>query len=287
MPVSPAKRDSAPKVNKMSRGGGTNKRMIAVIASSVVGGGLLGFFARPAVTTDPEVSKLRDQIGEVEQKQAAAKTRADDAEKERDAAQKAKQDLDAKLKEAQVSQKTLSDKDAEAVKKKSELDAVQAKLKAAVDRSISSVSVDGDNVHIAIVDRALFKPGEDALSDPGKRVLDKLAAALKDLSDKQIGVQGHTDDQPVPAPRVAAVVALPKGAKPGPKPATMAPAAKPMTNWELSSSRALAVVHYLQDTSKIDPTRLVALAFGQYHPLSKTNKAANRRIEFVLAPKKK
>ncbi|HEV7558886.1 MAG TPA: OmpA family protein, partial [Kofleriaceae bacterium] len=135
-------------------------------------------------------------------------------------------------------------------------------------------------------DRALFKPGEDALSDPGKRVLDKLAAALKDLSDKQIGVQGHTDDQPVPASKVA-VVPVPKGAKPAPKVATPAPTAKPMTNWELSSSRALAVVHYLQDTSKIDPTRLVALAFGQYHPMSKTNKALNRRIEFVLAPKKK
>jgi len=286
MPVSPAKRESAPKVKKMSSGGGTNKRMIAVIASSVVGGGLLGFFARPAVTTDPEVSKLRDQMGEVEQKQVAAKTRADDAEKERDAAQKAKQDLEGKLKDAQVSQKTLSDKDAEATKKKTDLEAVQTKLRNAVDRSVSTVSLEGDDVHVAILDRALFKPGDDALSDTGKHVLDKLAAVLKDLSDKQIAVQGHTDDQPVPAPK-STVAVVPKGAKPAPKPATPTPAAKPMTNWELSSSRALAVVHYLQDTSRIDPTRLVALAFGQYHPMSKTNKAANRRIEFVLAPKRK
>ena len=59
-----------------------------------------------------------------------------------------------------------------------------------------------------------------------------------------------------------------------------------ITNWELSAARALQVVHYLQDKAKIDPTRLAALAFGQYRPVSRSNKAANRRIEIVLYPKK-
>jgi chemotaxis protein MotB len=58
------------------------------------------------------------------------------------------------------------------------------------------------------------------------------------------------------------------------------------TNWELSAARALNVVHYLQDTAKVDPTRLAALAFSQYRPVSRTNKALNRRIEIVLVPKK-
>jgi len=30
------------------------------------------------------------------------------------------------------------------------------------------------------------------------------------------------------------------------------------------------VVHYLQDEAKLDPTRLAAVAFGQYRPVSKT-----------------
>ena len=59
-----------------------------------------------------------------------------------------------------------------------------------------------------------------------------------------------------------------------------------MTNWELSAARALTVVHYLQDTAKIQPSRLAALAFGQYRPVSRSNKAANRRIEIVLYPHK-
>src|SRR5262249_22663333 len=59
-----------------------------------------------------------------------------------------------------------------------------------------------------------------------------------------------------------------------------------VTNWELSAARALTVVHYLQDEAKIEPTRLAAVAFGQYRPVSKT-KAKSRRIEIVLYPRAK
>ena len=37
---------------------------------------------------------------------------------------------------------------------------------------------------------------------------------------------------------------------------------------------------------EIDGTRLAALAFGQYRPISHKDKAANRRIEIVLVPKR-
>ena len=75
----------------------------------------------------------------------------------------------------------------------------------------------------------------------------------------------------------------PKPTKPSPPPS---PRKEYITNWELSAARALQVVHYLQDTAKIDPSRLAALAFGQYRPVSRSNKALNRRIEIVLYPKK-
>jgi chemotaxis protein MotB len=136
----------------------------------------------------------------------------------------------------------------------------------------------------------LFAVGDDQLTDKGKAVLDKVAAALKDLPDKQVWVQGHTDDQPIFVPPPKKEPANPKDKK-KPKDAKPAPAAPSavrfITNWELSAARALQVVHYLQDVGKIDPTRLAALAFGQYHPVSKTNKARNRRIEIVLYPKPK
>jgi chemotaxis protein MotB len=120
-------------------------------------------------------------------------------------------------------------------------------------------------------------------------VLEKVAVALKDIPDKQIWVQGHTDDQPI-------FIAPKKAEKPDPKakgkpkapekPEKLIEPLRFQTNWELSAARALEVVHYLQDTAKIDPARLAALAFGQYRPISRKEKALNRRIEIVLVPKK-
>ena len=45
-------------------------------------------------------------------------------------------------------------------------------------------------------------------------------------------------------------------------------------------------VHYLQDEARLDPTRLAAVAFGQYRPVSRL-RAKNRRIEIVLYPRAK
>ena len=95
-------------------------------------------------------------------------------------------------------------------------------------------------------------------------------------------VQGHTDDQPLALPKAVP----PTPAKKGPKPAgALSPAVRFPTNWELSAARALCVVHYFQDVAKLDPTRLAALAFGQYAPISKKDRSANRRIEIVVTAK--
>jgi chemotaxis protein MotB len=177
---------------------------------------------------------------------------------------------------AQKAQSELAGKAKDAEKKAKEADAVQAKLKAAVDKSSGSVSQEGEEIHLQLVDKVLFKVGDDQLTDRGKAVLAKVAAALKDLPDKQVWVQGHTDDQPIFVP--------PPPKKPPPKGAPPPAPPRFATNWELSAARALTVVHYLQDTAKLDPSRLAALAFGQYRPVSRSNKAANRRIEIVLYP---
>ncbi|HEU4616199.1 MAG TPA: OmpA family protein, partial [Kofleriaceae bacterium] len=93
-------------------------------------------------------------------------------------------------------------------------------------------------------------------------------------------VQGHTDDTPIVAPQKKKVVKKKGKGKEEPE----QPEVRFASNWELSAARALQVVHYLQDHGKIDPTKLAALAFGEYRPVSKYNKAANRRIEIVLYP---
>ena len=188
--------------------------------------------------------------------------------------------------------------EAELKAKSDEASALQTKLAEAVGANGEVTTADGA-VKLELVDQILFPTGEADLTPSGKDVLAKVGAALKEIGDKQIWVQGHTDDQPIftkkPKPPAPAPAPAPKTHARKDKPAAPAPKAKLetndavlmfVTNWELSAARALTVVHYLQDDAKIDPTRLAAVAFGQYRPISKS-KTKNRRIEIVLYPRAK
>lgn len=188
----------------------------------------------------------------------------------------------------------LRNKDAELQAKADESKALQDKLAEAVGKAGEVTTADGA-VKLELVDQILFPVGEADLTQQGKDVLAKVGAALKDVEDKQVWVQGHTDDQPIilrkpkakPEPPKKPVKKGAKPAKPEPKEPEKSDAVLVfMTNWELSAARALTVVHYLQDDAKLDPTRLAAVAFSQYRPVSKV-KAKNRRIEIVLYPRAK
>jgi chemotaxis protein MotB len=215
--------------------------------------------------------------------------------------QKAKDDLA----KANAAADELRKNEAELKAKADEAAALQTKLAEAVGQNGEVTTADGA-VKLELVDQILFPTGEAELTQSGKDVLGRVGAALKEIGDKQIWVQGHTDDQPIlpkkPKPAEPAKLAKEKKEKPG-KPDPKAKTAKPdpkkpekpetndavlafVTNWELSAARALTVVHYLQDDAKIEPTRLAAVAFGQYRPVSKV-KAKNRRIEIVLYPRAK
>jgi chemotaxis protein MotB len=267
---------------RMPRAGGSlrTKTLAAIFAGGLFAGAVVGFILRPRLSPDGRIAKSEAAIDEVTKAAGIQKDRADGLAAQLATAEAKQKDLQSALATAQQAQTKLADKAADAEKKAKDADAVQAKLKAAIDKSSGSVSQEGEEIHLQLVDRVLFKVGDDQLTDKGKQVLSRVAAALKDLPDKQVWVQGHTDDTPIvvpPTPKKPPKGTPPKGAPP-PAPPRFA------TNWELSSARALTVVHYLQDTAKLDPSRLAALAFGQYRPISRSNKAVNRRIEIVLYP---
>jgi chemotaxis protein MotB len=249
----------------------------------------LGFLLRPFVWPDSRVASLAGELADAGSATASSRAHADELQAELDRAQKAKTAADEKLTDAERASHELESRAADAEKKAKEASDVQDKLRKTIDKSQGMVSIDGDEIHLQLVDHILFKTGDDQLTTEGKQVLDKVGVALHDLPDKQIWVQGHTDDQPifVPPPPPVQKPPVKPPAHPVPPPPTPTPAPiKFITNWELSAARALQVVHYLQDQSKVDPSRLAAVAFGQYHPVSRTNRAQNRRIEIVLYPKR-
>ncbi|PIQ87934.1 MAG: hypothetical protein COV73_01520 [Candidatus Omnitrophica bacterium CG11_big_fil_rev_8_21_14_0_20_43_6] len=60
------------------------------------------------------------------------------------------------------------------------------------------------------------------------------------------------------------------------------------SNWELSTARALSVLHYLAGEQGVSPERLSAIGYGEYRPLASNETAdgrkQNRRVEIVILP---
>ena len=153
----------------------------------------------------------------------------------------------------------LTERERELVKLKEDKARVERRLRALAQGGLVEV-VDGK---VILQGEVLFGSGSAEVTDNGRRfvaeLVPPLVALLEAEPDQMVLVGGHTDDRPIKTPRFS-------------------------SNWELSSARALTVVHYLQDEAKIDPRRLAAVAFGEHRPASKA-KAKNRRIEIVLYPK--
>ena len=117
-----------------------------------------------------------------------------------------------------------------------------------------------------VVDKILFDSGEAAVKEEGLAVLKRVVDILKNVKDKNIRIEGHTDN----------VKIIGRLAKTYP------------TNWDLSYARAINVTKYLQQGG-IDPKILSATAFGEFQPVADNStpegRAKNRRIAIILLPK--
>jgi len=124
-----------------------------------------------------------------------------------------------------------------------------------------------DRLTINMVDRVLFDSGQAQVKPAGVKVLKPVSDVLNKISDKQIRIEGHTDN-------VTISTKLQDRFK---------------TNWELSTARATTVVRYLIDQGGVDRQHLSAVGYADTHPLASNEteqgRASNRRIEIVLYPR--
>ena len=140
---------------------------------------------------------------------------------------------------------------------------VEHKLQVIADQSASGsldVRKTSRGVVISVEDNALFPEGSAMLSPKALQVLDKVAAVLVRTTN-HIRVEGYTDDTPIHT-------------------------AEFPSNWELSTARAINVLHDLIDRGHILPSRLSAAGYGEYFPrvpnTTAANRAENRRVDIVL-----
>ena len=117
---------------------------------------------------------------------------------------------------------------------------------------------------ITFLAEIFFDSGKDQIKEQGNSTLNEVASVLnEDVPDSYVAIEGHTDSDPIKY----------SGWK---------------SNWELSSARALAVLHYFIDSCSVEPERLSANGYGEYRPVAPNDmakgKQQNRRVEIVILP---
>ncbi|HET6347804.1 MAG TPA: OmpA family protein [Candidatus Krumholzibacteria bacterium] len=114
---------------------------------------------------------------------------------------------------------------------------------------------------------ATFPSANADLSRDGKEAIDRVWSVLQNYPDRHILVEGHTDDRPI-RPDYRHVFA---------------------SNWDLSSARALAVLHYIEHKYGPQPDRLSAVGYGEFRPVAdnstRAGRAQNRRVVITVGSK--
>lgn len=115
-------------------------------------------------------------------------------------------------------------------------------------------------LRITLSDALLFQSGSASLTEEGLRLLGQINAVIKPLQ-RQVRVEGHTDDRPIATTRYP-------------------------SNWELSAARAIGVVNYFSNQGGMPASRLSAAGYGAFKPRgandNEVQRAANRRVEIIL-----
>jgi chemotaxis protein MotB len=213
---------------------------------------------------DTEISMLKQDMGDQEKAKAyeiaALKQQMENLAKEREY-------LNRELERLQVKAGEISsEKERELASVKSTYENLLKELQKEVEKGDIKITQAVDRLSVNLVEKILFDSGKAEIKPEGLKVLKRVGDILKNISDRQIRVEGHTDNVKIGA-----------GLR-----------ERFPTNWELSTARATNVVRYLQDKIGIDPKMLTAAGFSEYRPVANNdtpeNRAQNRRIEIVLLP---
>ena len=143
-------------------------------------------------------------------------------------------------------------------------EALEDKLKNEINDKEVTVQRLQKGLVITFVAEVLFDSGKADLRKESFGKLDKIVGVVQDVvPDLNVGIEGHTDNEPIKHSAWK-------------------------SNWELSSHRALSVLYYLSEHN-INPLRLAATGYGEYHPVgsndTKESRQKNRRVEIVILPK--
>jgi chemotaxis protein MotB len=121
--------------------------------------------------------------------------------------------------------------------------------------------------HITLDGEVTFASGSARLTSDGKEILDRIWGVIDGYPERTILIEGHTDNVPI----------APKWQH------------RFKSNWELSSARAHAVLHYVRGKYGTTPSRIGAVGYGEHRPIDTNDtaegRATNRRTVITIGTK--
>lgn len=177
---------------------------------------------------------------------------------------KAEQDQTQSLQEAELERLEQEAMDALAKKVQEELEQeandLKATLKQEIAQGLVTVETAESKIIIRIQEKGSFPSGSADFNPGFLDVIDRISDALVKFTGRVI-VAGHTDNVPIYTSRFR-------------------------SNWELSSARAVTVVHALLMNPGVLPDRVLIEGHADSNPLvpndSTDHRAQNRRVELIL-----
>jgi chemotaxis protein MotB len=202
-----------------------------------------------------QIERNNDELAALDLKKATLQQELEKAQKRLEASQ-------ARLNATEAQLETMRQIEAE-TKKRNEIYARFVKeLQKMIDGGQLTVSIEQGRIVINLPDNVLFASGSATVNSEGRTALGQIAEVIKSFSDRRFQVEGHTDNVPIKSARFP-------------------------SNWELSTARALSVVHLMVEKGVV-PGNVSAAGFGEFHPRadndSKEGRALNRRIEIIMLP---
>ena len=136
------------------------------------------------------------------------------------------------------------------------------KFQRMVDAGQLKVVLRNGRMVLQLSNDVLFDSGRTDIKPAGQEALQQIARVLKTIPDRRFQVAGDTDNVPIHNARFA-------------------------SNWELSTRRAVEVVHYLVSQG-LRPEVVSAAGYGEFDPIAANDtddgRRKNRRIEITLEP---
>ncbi len=172
----------------------------------------------------------------------------------------------AKEKSEQAEQKTKDAEDLEIlklIKKDSKL--LRESLAKEISQELIDIKVTKDRIVLLVREKGSFPSGSADVIEPFKAVSKKIGKVFKDFNGVII-VSGHTDNVPINTYRFR-------------------------SNWELSSSRAVSVIHELGKEKMLKDKRFEIAAYADTRPVDSNDtfmgRSKNRRVEIMMDYSKK